>query len=105
MEERQVTVDGVIGLVIIVLFLEIIHYSKKFKKVTLVQQYKLCFKEIVYLLGKEEFTLQSGETLLQFQERTRTCSDETIPIKSLIETYSRTRYSKKKFKKSIKTTR
>ncbi|MBP3889294.1 MAG: transglutaminase domain-containing protein [Cellulosilyticum sp.] len=88
-------VGGVIGLVIIVLFLKNAQYSMKFKKATLVQQYKLRFKEIVYLLGKEGFTLEPGETLLQFQERTRTCSDETIPIESFIEIYSRTRYSKK----------
>ncbi len=88
-------VGSVMGLAVTILFLKISDYSRKFKKATLVLQYKLRFKEIIYLLGKEGFVLKSGETLLQFQERLRRCLDETIPVEKLIETYSRVRYSKK----------
>ena len=84
-----------IAVVIVISGIQIGIYSSKYRKAEPQTQYKMRFKEIMYLLGKEGLKIQAGETLLQLQKRAEDIREERTLVIELIETYSRVRYSKK----------
>lgn len=89
-------ITGIAILVGSIIF-QILRYQIRYKKSQPDQQYRMRFKEIIYLLGKMDLCLQENETLLQFQKRAVKQSEKLGDlIKQIVSTYSKARYSTNK---------
>ncbi|MBE6023567.1 MAG: transglutaminase domain-containing protein [Cellulosilyticum sp.] len=96
-----------IGILVILLMsfivIRLALYNSKLKKADNLTQYKMYFKENMYLLGRMGYSLKAGETLLQFQNRmTKVQKDQDTLIGEMLSTYSKVRYSQKEITRTQK---
>lgn len=81
----------IIAFTIVMGGLQIGVYTRKFYKADALTQYKMRFKEIMYLFGRMGYQIKPEETLLQFQ-RSIASEEERALIKRIIQMYSKVRY-------------